>query len=165
MIRFVLPAYVPLLFCGMACAQTPAVAPPVEPDKHIFGILPNFRTAPDTGEYHPITYGDQMIGNVMTEGVMPSPLHEDPRYFRRIHGSIPVRATYAVSRTLVTRTHENTRRFNFSEFIGNGITAEIGNAYYPARRSLGGTARRFGTQLTSGAISNCLKEFRPDINT
>ena len=27
-------------------------------------------------------YGDQMIGNMMTEGIVPSLLHQDPRYFR-----------------------------------------------------------------------------------
>ena len=32
-------------------------------------------------------YGDQMVGNMMTEGIMPSLLHEDPRYFRLGEGS------------------------------------------------------------------------------
>src|SRR5215813_5981317 len=32
-------------------------------------------------------YGDQLIGNMLTEGVMPSLLHEDPRYFRLGEGT------------------------------------------------------------------------------
>jgi hypothetical protein len=183
------------------------------PDTHIFGVLPNYRTAPD-GDFQPITwrqkfniarhdsfdppgfgiaavytavyhlentnpefgqgvkgylhrygttYGDQMIGNMMTEGVMPSLLHEDPRYYRRAHGSIPVRTLYALSRIFVTRTDANKQRFNFSEFAGNAIAVEIASAYYPDERSPGETAHRFATQLMTDSISNCLKEFWPDI--
>ena len=109
------------------------------------------------------TYGDQMIGNMMTEGLMPSLLREDPRYYRRVHGSIPVRTLYAVSRILVTHTDAGTRRFNFSEFMGNAAAAEIASAYYPTQRSASETASRFGSQLISDSISNCLKEFWPDI--
>jgi len=39
------------------------------------------------GRYYGSTYGDLMIGNFMTEGVYPSLLHQDPRYFRRGTGS------------------------------------------------------------------------------
>src|ERR1051325_6701892 len=33
------------------------------------------------------SYGDQMVGNMMTEGIVPSLLHEDPRYFRLGEGT------------------------------------------------------------------------------
>ena len=32
-------------------------------------------------------YGDQMIGNMLAEGIVPSALHEDPRYFRLGEGT------------------------------------------------------------------------------
>ena len=32
-------------------------------------------------------YADQAIGNYMTEGILPVLFHEDPRYFRRGHGT------------------------------------------------------------------------------
>src|SRR5579872_3061265 len=35
------------------------------------------------GKRYATSYGDQMIGNMMTEGIMPSLFREDPRYFRR----------------------------------------------------------------------------------
>lgn len=38
------------------------------------------------------SYGDQMIGNMMTEGIMPSLMHEDPRYFRLGEGAKGARA-------------------------------------------------------------------------
>jgi hypothetical protein len=109
------------------------------------------------------TYGDQAIGNLMTEGLAPSLLHEDPRYYRRGHGSIAVRAGWALSRIVVTRTDRDTYRFNYSEFLGNSMSSAIANAYYPRDRKLGDDIQRLETQLVSDSISNCLKEFWPDI--
>ena len=184
------------------------------PDKHMFGVLPNYRTADPTQSFHALTpgqkftialhdsfdppgyfiaawytaiyhientnpefgqgfkgylhryattYADQMLGNMMTEGAMPSLLHEDPRYYRRAHGSIPVRTAWAVSRIFVTRTDRDTYEFNFSEILGNGVSAGMANAYYPRNRTLGDNLDRLGTQLISDSISNCLKEFWPDL--
>jgi hypothetical protein len=109
------------------------------------------------------TYADQMLGNMMTEGAMRSLLHEDPRYYPRAHGSIPARVAWAVSRIVVTRTDRDTYRFNFSEVLGNSLSAGIANAYYQRDRTLRDNVGRLGTQLMSDSISNCLKEFWPDI--
>lgn len=109
------------------------------------------------------TYADQISGNLMTEGAMPSLLHEDPRYYRRAHGSVPVRAAWAVSRIFVTRTDRDTYEFNFSEILGNSLSAAAANAWYPRNRTLGDNVGRLGTQLMSDSISNCLKEFWPDL--
>ena len=35
-------------------------------------------------------YVDQALGNIMTEGLFPSMLHEDPRYFRKGTGGVMV---------------------------------------------------------------------------
>jgi hypothetical protein len=106
---------------------------------------------------------DQDLGNFMTEAIMPALLHEDPRYFRKGHGSLKSRIGYAVTRITVTRTDAGDWRFNSSEFLGNGIVASIGNAYYPDARGLGPTFQRMGTQIGTDAISSVLKEFWPDI--
>ena len=116
---------------------------------------------------YPKRYGaalaDQVMGNLMTEAIMPSLLHEDPRYFRKVNGSVLRRTGYALTRILVTRTDADTWRFDTSEVLGNGITASIGNAYYRDNRGLVGTMQRFGSQLGTDAISNVLKEFWPDV--
>lgn len=108
-------------------------------------------------------YADQVIGNMMTEGTLPSLLHEDPRYFRRGTGSFWSRAAYSATRVLVTRTDSGTWRFNTSEILGNGLTASIANAYYPGARGPSYTFQRVGTQVGTDAISNVLKEFWPDV--
>ncbi len=106
---------------------------------------------------------DQIVGNFMTEAIWPSLLHEDPRYFRKINGSIKSRLGYSLTRTLVTRTDRGNWTFNAAEFLGNGTVAAIGNLYYPDGRDFGDTMQRMFTQIGTDTISNVLKEFWPDI--
>lgn len=106
---------------------------------------------------------DQDIGNFMTEAIWPSLLREDPRYFRKVNGSFRGRLWYASTRVLVTHTDKGTQRFNFSEFLGNGTVASLGNWYYPDARGFDATMQRMFTQIGTDAISNVLKEFWPDI--
>jgi hypothetical protein len=106
---------------------------------------------------------DQDIGNFMTEAIMPSLLHEDPRYFRKGHGSIKSRLWYAASRVAVTKTDSGGQTFNFAEFLGNGTVASIGNTYYPDSQGFSPTMQRMFTQIGTDAISQALKEFWPDV--
>ncbi len=108
-------------------------------------------------------YGDQLIGNMMTEGVFPSLLHEDMRYFRRGTGGKLARTYYALTRILVTRTDAGGNRFNFSEVVGNSVATAISNAYNPDTRNASENLEKLGLQLGTDALSNVLKEFWPDV--
>ncbi len=109
-------------------------------------------------------YGDVAIGNMMTESVMPSLLHQDPRYFRKGTGSFMSRLGYSASRTFVTRNDSGKNGFNYSEFAGSAITAGIGNIYYRHERTTGDNFERFTTTVVSDLLSQLLNEFLPDIN-
>jgi hypothetical protein len=115
------------------------------------------------GKRYAASVADQDMGNFMTEAIIPSLLHQDPRYFRKVNGSIKGRLGYAATRVLVARTDSGKWTFNASEVLGNGIVASIGNAYYPDERGLTSTLQRMGTQIGTDAISQVLKEFWPDI--
>jgi len=115
------------------------------------------------GKRYAATISDQLIGNFLTESIMPSLLHEDPRYFRLAHGSVLKRTGYAASRVFVTKTDHGNTMFNFAELTGNAISASIGNAYYPGETHLNDNVERFYSQLATDAISQILKEFWPDI--
>jgi hypothetical protein len=106
---------------------------------------------------------DQILGNYMTEAIMPSLFHQDPRYFRKGHGSTWSRIGWAVSRSVVTRNDSGRFNFNFSEFVGNGTVAAIGNLYYPDDRGFSPTMQRMFTQIGTDTISQVLKEFWPDV--
>jgi hypothetical protein len=106
---------------------------------------------------------DQLVGNFMTESVMPSLLRQDPRYFRRGQGSVLSRTSYAASRVFIARSDKGNWTFNYSEVTGNAISAAVGNAYYPHERKLGDNLQRFYSQLATDAFSQILKEFWPDV--
>lgn len=109
------------------------------------------------------SFADGMIGNFMTEAILPSMLHEDPRYFRLGQGSSIHRIGYAMSRVLVTRTDSGGSRFNTSEIAGNLAAAGISNLYIPsADRDLPQTIEKFSVSVVSDAGFNVLKEFWPD---
>jgi len=109
-------------------------------------------------------FGDQMIGNMMTEGIMPALLHEDPRYFRIGEGSFGHRLLYATSRTFVTATDSNRRTFNFAEWGGNSAAVGISNLYYQDGRTWQDNVERLLVQCGTDTLSNVLKEFWPDVS-
>lgn len=108
-------------------------------------------------------YADFAIENMTTEGIFPTLLHQDPRYFRRREGSGLSRLAYAMGRLFVTRTDSGGSQFNYSEFVGAATSVAISNAYYPDSRTVGNNLGRYGEQLGFDAASNVLKEFWPDL--
>jgi hypothetical protein len=109
------------------------------------------------------TYADFAIENMMTEGVFPTLLHQDPRYFRRRDGTARSRLAYAIGRLFITRGDSGRNQFNFSEVVGSASSLAISNAYYPDGRSVGNNMSRYALQLGFDAASNVLKEFWPDL--
>lgn len=187
------------------------------PDKRVFGVLPNYRTADANVPYRPLTskqkltiaakdsfdyplfglgaiyagmyqltdthpqfgqgtagyfrrygtsYADQVIGNFLSEGVMPVAFREDPRYFRlgAVSGaSLKYRIWYAVTRIFVTRTDAGGHSVNYAELVGSGMTAGIGLSYYSDSRNPKDYMQSVGTGLATDAFSQVLKEIWPDV--
>lgn len=107
---------------------------------------------------------DNITGNFMTTAIMPSLLHQDPRYFERGTGGFLHRLAYAASRTAITRGDSGTRQVNVSEIAGTMTAAGLSNLYYPAdKRTMRDTLERYAMQVTWDSLSNELKEFWPDI--
>ncbi len=116
------------------------------------------------GEYYGGAFADQAIGNIMTEGLFPVALHQDPRYFVKGTGGFWKRTGYAISREVITRGDDGRNHFNTSELAGNAVAAGISNLYYPAAdRSLGNTANKWGQQIALDTFFNVAKEFWPDV--
>jgi hypothetical protein len=100
---------------------------------------------------------------MMTEGIFPTLLHQDPRYFRRREGTVRSRLAYAMSRLFITRGDSGRNQFNYSEVAGAAASVAISNAYYPDGRTVGNNVGRYAQQLGFDAASNALKEFWPDL--
>jgi hypothetical protein len=99
----------------------------------------------------------------MTEGIYPSLLHQDPRYFRRGKGKFLSRLGYSASQIFITHGDSGHTQINFSELAGNSTAVAISMAYYPENRDVGDAVSSLGTQLGVDMVANILKEFAPDI--
>ena len=110
------------------------------------------------------SYGDAIIGTFMTTAILPSALHQDPRYYQLGEGRIAYRTYYAVSRIFVTRTDSKHNQFNLSEIGGNAMAAGMSNLYHPSQdRTFANTMSVWGTDIMWDTASNVAKEFWPDI--
>jgi hypothetical protein len=115
------------------------------------------------GRYFGTAYGDLLIGDYMTEGVFPSLLHQDPRYFRKGTGGWS-RLGYAMGQIFWTHTDRGTGQFNYSEILGNSAAAAISEAYYSDNRTASNAVSKLGSQIAVDMASNVLKEFWPEIS-
>jgi hypothetical protein len=108
-------------------------------------------------------YADFVIGNYMTEGIYPTILHQDPRYFRKGTGGGWARLGYAVGQIFWTHKDSGGTQFNFSEIVGNSTAVAISEAYYPDSRTAGNAVSKLGAQIAVDTACNILKEFWPDL--
>jgi hypothetical protein len=108
---------------------------------------------------------DGTIENYFTSAILPSVLHQDPRFYQLGKGSFWHRTFYAMSRIVVTRSDSGNDQFNASEVFGSAIAAGISTySYHPhADKTLSNTASVWGSQIGYDAVTIVLKEFWPDI--
>lgn len=115
------------------------------------------------GRYFGTSYADYVIGDYMTEGIYPSLLHQDPRYFPKRQGSTLSRLGYAAGQIFWTHNDSGQGAFNASELLGNATAVAISNSYYPGSRNVTDNATKFATQIGVDMASNLLKEFSGDL--
>ena len=129
---------------------------------------PEFRHgAAAYGRYYWHSLSDQLVGNYLTEAILPAVMRQDPRYYTLGHGngSFVRRTGYALTQLVITRTDSGGRTFNFSEIIGNGAGAGISDLYYPKQdRTASKTEQKWLLQIGLDGLFNIAKEFWPDIN-
>ncbi|HUO59744.1 MAG TPA: carboxypeptidase-like regulatory domain-containing protein [Candidatus Acidoferrales bacterium] len=67
------------------------------------------------------------------DAILPSVLHQDPRYFFQGTGTTKSRLKHALFSPFVTRTDDGRNAPNYSNFGGDLASGAIANAYYPDR--------------------------------
>lgn len=127
------------------------------------GGFKNNGGVPGFFQFYGRAFGDQIIGAYITEAMLPSLLHEDPRFFRLGTGSLLHRAAHAATSIVVTLTENGRKRFNFSEVAGNAGVVAITTFYYPQSQAAPEALERWGMALGNDLISNMLTEFWPDV--
>jgi hypothetical protein len=132
------------------------------------------------GKRYLTSFADGTIENFITSAILPSMLHQDPRFYHSEKGGFVHKAAYGVSRVFLTRTDSGSTQFNYSEIVGSALSASISTYSYHPRstvirspagphfvgsdRTLANTASVWGSQLGYDTITIVVKEFWPDIH-
>jgi Carboxypeptidase regulatory-like domain len=107
------------------------------------------------------SYADDVVDTFIGSAILPSILHQDPRYFYKGTGSISSRALYAMSTIVICRGDNGRWEPNYSNVLGNLASAGISNLYYPAsnRHGAGTTIDNALISTAEGAVSALVQEF------
>jgi hypothetical protein len=105
-------------------------------------------------------YADAFIGKMVSRALLPSVLHQDPRYFYRGSGSVGSRIFYALRSAVVTRGDNGRMQPNYSLVLGNFAASGIANLYRaPGDRTASLTFRNGLIMTAAGAVENVFREF------
>jgi hypothetical protein len=101
-------------------------------------------------------FSDIMIGGA----ILPSLLHQDPRYFYQGTGTTGSRIRHAVFSTVVARGDNRSWQPNYSTIGGDLSSAALANLYYPRRnRGVGLVFGNFGIATAERVAANLAQEF------
>lgn len=133
-----------------------------------FAVNAGIYQAADYPSYHGGMQGyGQRLGATVAGGyahimmggaVLPSLLHQDPRYFYQTGGTTRSQVMHALSSAIFTRGDDGRREINYSNLGGDLISGAIANAYYPAQDRGAGLVIRSSLIGTGGRIVYALGE-------
>jgi len=118
------------------------------------------------GKRYGASYMDSFDGAIIGNGILPSLLRQDPRYFRLGHGTVTHRLLYAMASTVICK-HDTTHKWepNYSNVAGNLASGAISNLYYPDSDSGAGRTVTNGIVVSlTGGVGSVFQEFWPDIS-
>ncbi len=105
-------------------------------------------------------YADEALSRMIGSAILPSLLHQDPRYFYRGTGSRKTRALYAISQAVICRGDNGKMQPNYSYVLGSFAAGGLSNLYHPAADR--GAALTIGNgflNVGAHAIDNLAREF------
>jgi hypothetical protein len=112
------------------------------------------------GKRYGAALADAVDARIIGSAILPSLLHQDPRYFYQGSGSIASRTFHAASFTFVARSDSGKSQPNYSHLLGGLAAAGISNTYHPAgSRGVGDTFQTFGITIAGNIAGNIFREF------
>ena len=113
------------------------------------------------GKRYGAAYANFASRLVIGGAILPSLLKQDPRYFYKGTGTKRSRFLYAISRTVVTKGHNQRWQPNYSSVLGDLAAGGISNLYIPERDRHGAalTFENAAIGLGTTAAINIRQEF------
>ena len=110
------------------------------------------------------TMSDHTEQAFFTKFLLPTMLHQDPRYHSSASTGYSNRAAYALSRVFIGRDDNGKSTLNTPELVGAVIAASLSSAYHPYHQPTPGhMMSNAASTIGSDAGINMLREFWPDI--
>jgi len=106
-------------------------------------------------------YATLGVGAFMSDALLPSILHQDPRFYYKADGSVGSRLLYAITRSVICKGDNGHWQPDYSSILGHLAAGGVANLYLPQQNRNG-----WGTTLENGmigigfdAVANILQEF------
>jgi hypothetical protein len=108
------------------------------------------------GSLYANDFTDIMVGGA----ILPSLLHQDPRYFYQGTGTKKSRLLHALSSPIICKGDNGRWQPNFSSLGGYLASGAIANAYYPpSNRGAGLVGSTFAIDLSANVANGVIQEF------
>ena len=105
-------------------------------------------------------FADAVTGSLISNAILPSLLHQDPRYFYQGSGTKKSRALHAMLAPLVCKGDNGAWQPNYSQWGGSLIGYSISSAYYPSSdRTAGHVFQTFGIDMGLHVVGSLAQEF------
>jgi len=105
-------------------------------------------------------FADAVTGSLISNAILPSLLHQDPRYFYQGTGTKWSRARHAMLAPFICRGDNGAWQPNYSQWGGSLIGYSISTAYYPSSdRTAGHVFETFGIDMGLHVVGSLAQEF------
>ena len=105
-------------------------------------------------------FADAVTGSLISNAILPSLLHQDPRYFYQGTGTKKSRALHAMLAAFVCKGDNGAWQPNYSQWGGSLIGYSISTAYYPgSARTAGHVFQTFGLDMGLHVVGSLAQEF------
>ena len=125
------------------------------------GDITNYRLgAQGYGERFGANLAGGVSESLFANALLPSLLHQDPRYFYRGSGTKGSRAWHAILAPFVCQGDNGKSQPNYSQLGGSLISASLSTSYHPdSNRSAGFVFTNFGTSMGLHVVLGLAQEF------
>ena len=105
-------------------------------------------------------FADGVTGSLISNAILPSLLHQDPRYFYQGSGTKKSRALHAMLAAFVCKGDNGAWQPNYSQWGGSLIGYSISTAYYPSSdRTAAHVFQTFGIDMGLHVAGSLAQEF------
>ena len=105
-------------------------------------------------------FADAVTGSLISNAILPSLLHQDPRYFYQGSGTKKSRALHAMLAPVICKGDNGAWQPNYSQWGGSLIGYSISTAYYPASsRTTTHVFQTFGIDMGLHVVGSLAQEF------